>query len=45
MFFSDHFALFKIAYYLKNQIIYKINKNNYKSDVKESNISAVRKWY
>ena len=30
MFFSDHFALFKIAYYLKNQIIYKINKNNYK---------------
>ena len=30
MFFSNHFALFKIAYYLKNQIIYKINKNNYK---------------
>lgn len=30
MFFSDHFALFKIAYFLKNKIIYKINKNNYK---------------
>ena len=30
MFFSNHFALFKIAYYIKNQIIYKINKNNYK---------------
>ena len=30
MFFSNHFALFKIAYYIKNQIIYKINKDNYK---------------
>ena len=30
MFFSNHFSLFKIAYYLKNQIIYKINKKNYK---------------
>ena len=30
MFFSNHFALFKIAYYIRNQIIYKINKNKYK---------------
>ncbi len=30
MFFSNHFSLFKVAYYLKNQIIYKINQKNYK---------------
>ena len=30
MFFSDHFSLVKILYYIKNQIIYKINKKNYK---------------
>ena len=30
MFFSNHFALFKIAYYLKNKILFRINKNNYK---------------
>ena len=30
MFFSNHFSLLKIAYYLKNQIIYNINKKSYK---------------
>ena len=30
MFFSNHFALFKIAYYLKNKIVYRVNKNNYR---------------
>ena len=40
MFFSDHFALFKIAYYLKNQIIYKINKNNYRIRCERNQILA-----
>ncbi len=30
IFFSNHFSLIKIAYYLKNEIIYKINQKNYK---------------
>ena len=41
MFFSDHFALFKIAYYLKNQIIFKINKNNYRMRCERNPILAL----
>ena len=41
MFFSDHLALFKIAYYLKNQIIIKINKNSYRMWCERNQILAL----